>query len=187
MNQEKRILWQGLNWPGSEYCSLTELEEGWQLAGTALLVVEGQPARIQYEVRCNLAWRTQMAEVKLELGVMTQTLWLTVDEGGRWRLDDQELAALAGCLDVDLGFSPSTNTLPVRRLGLEVGQSAEVTAAWVRFPSLEIRPLQQRYTRLTENRYRYESGGGTFVAELEVDELGLVMDYQGGWRRLVGL
>ena len=59
-----------------------------------------------------------------------------------------------------------------------------MTAVWVRFPELTIESLPQRHTRLDERRYRYESAGGAFVAAIEVDELGLVTEYEGGWRRL---
>lgn len=59
-----------------------------------------------------------------------------------------------------------------------------MTAVWVRFPELTIEPLPQRYTWLDERRYRYESAGGAFVAAIEVDELGLATEYEGGWRRV---
>ena len=59
-----------------------------------------------------------------------------------------------------------------------------MTAVWVRFPELTIEPLPQRYGRLAERRYRYESAGGAFAAEIEVDDLGLVTTYEGGWRRI---
>jgi hypothetical protein len=95
-----------------------------------------------------------------------------------------DLAALHGLVDVDLGFSPVTNTLPIRRLEPAIGEVVAVTAAWVRFPELTIEPLPQRYVRLAERRYRYESAGGAFVAEIEVDDLGLVTTYEGGWRRI---
>lgn len=95
-----------------------------------------------------------------------------------------EIPAVAGCLDVDLAFTPATNILPLRRLGLAVGESREMTAAWIRFPNLSIEPLAQRYTRLDERRVRYESRGGAFTAELEVDELGLVVRYPPLWERI---
>jgi hypothetical protein len=95
-----------------------------------------------------------------------------------------EIHAVAGCLDVDLAFTPATNILPLRRLGLAVGESREVTAAWIRFPDLSVEPLPQRYTRLDERRVRYESRGGAFTAELEVDELGLVVRYPPLWERV---
>ncbi len=94
---------------------------------------------------------------------------------------------LRGCLDVDLSWSPSTNTLPIRRLGLEVGQaSAALTAAWVRFPDLALIPLEQEYRRLSDRRYRYTSRGGAFTAEIDVDEHGLVVNYGDFWKRVAG-
>jgi len=115
-------------------------------------------------------------------------------EYGRWLLSGREWSRdgvaqreqpdLADCVDVDLGISPSTNTLPIRRLNLAVGESRELTAAWVRFPELTVEPLAQRYTRLAERRYRYESIVSGFTAELEVDDLGLVINYEGIWRRV---
>jgi hypothetical protein len=95
-----------------------------------------------------------------------------------------EIPAVAGCLDLDLAFTPATNILPLRRLGLAVGESREMTAAWVRFPDLSVEPLAQRYTRLDERRVRYESRDGSFTAELEVDEIGLVVRYPPLWERV---
>jgi len=92
---------------------------------------------------------------------------------------------IKGTVDIDLGWSPSTNTLPIRRLNLEVGQaSGEVIAAWVRFPELALQPLPQEYTRLAERQYRYSSRGGAFVANLVVDDHDLVLDYEGFWQRV---
>ena len=108
---------------------------------------------------------------------------LKVDDSRHWRLDGAAVGALDGLIDVDLGWTPSTNTLSLRRLGLAVGEAQDVTAPWVRLPDLDVQPLKQRYTRLAELRYRYESSTG-FTAELEVDELGLVTRYEGGWERV---
>ena len=110
-------------------------------------------------------------------------LELSVDAAKRWRTPSGEIPAVAGCVDVDVSFSPSTNLLPIRRLGLAVGESAEVVAAWILLPELEVKPLPQRYTRIGERRYRYESRGGAFSVELDVDEAGLVLDYPPFWKR----
>jgi uncharacterized protein len=81
-----------------------------------------------------------------------------------------------------LNFSPSTNLLPIRRLGLALGQEAEVKAAWLRFPSFTLEPLVQRYRRIDAAAYRYESAGGRFVSELRVNAAGFVIDYPSAWQ-----
>jgi hypothetical protein len=89
---------------------------------------------------------------------------------------------VAGCIDIDLGFSPSTNLLPIRQLSLAVGEEAEVRAAWLPFPSLMFELFSQVYRREGARTYRYESGGGTFVRMLEVNAAGFVTSYPGLWQ-----
>jgi hypothetical protein len=87
-----------------------------------------------------------------------------------------------GCIDLDLNFSPSTNLLPIRRLDIAIGETADIKAAWLRFPSFKLEPLPQRYHHLDETTYHYESGGGEFVADLRVNRSGFVIDYPGLWQ-----
>ncbi len=97
-------------------------------------------------------------------------------------MSDVEQPQVAGCIDIDLNFSPSTNLLPIRRLGLAVGEAGEVNAAWLRFPSFKLERLSQQYRRPDENIYRYESAGGQFVAELKVNSFGFVIEYPNLWQ-----
>jgi hypothetical protein len=151
---------------------------------------------VHYAVALAPDWSTRGVEIAMRSGAASEprTLKLTVAPDQRWQIERvpvsdsampvDDLAALHGLVDVDLGFSPVTNTLPIRRLDPAIGEAVAVTAAWVRFPELTVEPLSQRYIRLAERRYRYESAGGAFVAEIEVDDLGLVTTYEGGWRRI---
>ncbi|NTX34628.1 MULTISPECIES: putative glycolipid-binding domain-containing protein [unclassified Myxococcus] len=176
--------WTRQDQPGSEYCELRELDGGWELAGSVVVAEEGAPFLAEYTVACDSRWLTREARILLRRGGTSQSLVLRADEQRRWWRGDEEVPQFRGCTDVDLGFTPSTNTLPIRRLSLEVGQSSDVTAAWVRMPDLALLPLPQRYTRLSPTRFRYESRGGSFVAELETDELGLVTRYPPAWERV---
>ena len=90
--------------------------------------------------------------------------------------------AVDGCIDIDLNFSPSTNLLPIRRFSPKGGERVAVRAAWLRFPSFKLEPLEQTYSHLADDLYRYESAGGSFVAELRVSAAGFPMDYAGIWR-----
>jgi hypothetical protein len=91
---------------------------------------------------------------------------------------------LEGCLDVDIALGASTNTLPIRRVPLAVGRAVELKAAWVLLPDLTVQVLPQRYTRLAHDRYRYESLDSGFTADLEVDDLSLVVNYPGWCERV---
>jgi hypothetical protein len=57
-----------------------------------------------------------------------------------------------------------------------------VLAAWLRFPSFKLEPLEQTYRRIDKSTYQYESAGGSFIARLEVNDAGLVTHYPKFWR-----
>jgi len=154
------------------------------LKGTAIsLTSERVPILAEYEIVADESWQTRSVAVRTLSGAESKTLRLITELPGHWQAHGKAVPQYNGCIDVDLGISPSTNTLPIRRLNLAIGQSEDVTAAWVRFPDLALEPLPQRYTRLNEDRYQYESASG-FQTELTVDENGLVVVYDKGWERV---
>ncbi|MBI2466831.1 MAG: putative glycolipid-binding domain-containing protein [Candidatus Rokubacteria bacterium] len=176
------ILWRRLDQPGHESARLLSRDASWHLAGTAVFAHDGQPCRLDYLVVCDPEWRTVSATVAGWVGAETIQAALSVDAARRWRLNGTERPEVAGCIDLDLNFSPSTNLLPIRRLGLAVGEGAEVRAAWFGFPSFTLEPLDQRYRRTGVGTYRYESAGGRFVTEIEVNAAGFVTRYPGFWQ-----
>jgi hypothetical protein len=142
----------------------------------------GHPYSFSYHLTWDAAWHLRTADAHL-LGEERPPIQLHADGAGHWlRARGDELPALAGCIDVDFTASPFANTLPIRRLGLEVGQSARLLVAYILVPTLEVRPATQTYTRLDATHYRYESG--RFRMDLPVDEDGVVLDYPGFWRRI---
>jgi uncharacterized protein len=172
------VLWQASD-GGSEVCVLERAGRGWRLRGTVLTHEAKQPIELRYAVTVDSAWATTDVEVLVALA----------------RGDPRELAELGGlwsgtprppdyrdCVDVDLSFTPATNTLPIRRLGLAVGEEAEIHVAWLVWPELSVQRVQQRYARLAKDRYRYTQDD--FEAELTVDEQGLVLEYEGLWRAI---
>src|SRR6185503_3445083 len=117
---------------GLEQFELAPDTRGWRLRGTILLSDAGQPFEARYELVCDSAWRTRTAAIDLHGPDGKRSRRLTVEDG-RWSVEGAEIDAIRGCLDADLAWTPSTNTLPIRRLDLAIGQSQAVTAAWVRF------------------------------------------------------
>jgi uncharacterized protein len=181
----KRVLvWKNLLLDGRDYCGLWRNAEGWMLKGTVVGVLKDQrPVLANYEIHCDENWLTHRVQVERTIGSEVKTLSLTVESRGVWRSSGQELPALQGSDDVDLEFTPATNTLAIRHLNLQIGGSESMIAAWVKFPELTVEPLSQRYTRLSKDNYRYESNTG-FSAVIVVDDLGLVTTYPGAWERI---
>ena len=172
------VLWRGPE--GSlERCTLVETRAGARLAGTVLTAEDGTPFEVRYAVDVDRRWATRHADVRITDGA---SLVLETDGRGHWAAGGRRVLDLDGCRDVDLEISPSTNTLPIRRLRPQVGESAPARAAWVRFPSLTVEPLDQTYERIGESSWRYRSGD--FEAELEVDADGLVVRYGELWEAI---
>lgn len=156
------------------------------MRGVILTLAETGAAEARYELACDEQWHTRRAHISLLDGGGERSLAITATNGN-WFQNGRENKAVQGAVDIDLGWSPSTNTLPVRRLRLGVGQSSRpFVAAWVQFPELTLQPLSQEYLRASDREYRYSSRNGAFIAGLTVDETGLVVNYEGFWRRVDG-
>jgi hypothetical protein len=177
------IIWRRLDSPGHEWSHLHVPASGPERSGIAILVHNDEPCRLDYEIRCDPNWVTRSAHVSGSVGEVMVDVEVRRHPDGSWSLNDTIVPAVAGALDVDLAFSPCTNSLPIRRLSLAIGQSAEVRAAWLTFPDFTLEPLDQRYSRTGDRIWHYESHGGAFVRDLLVDEDGVVIEYPGLWMR----
>jgi len=153
------------------------------LQGTAVFSYDQLPSRLDYRIVCDSRWHTRRAAVGGWVGDREIQIEVVVKSEQHWFLNEEESPAVAGCVDLDLNFSPSTNLLPIRRLELAVGQEAQVNAAWLRFPSFRLEPLLQVYRRVNATTYHYESNGGLFVTELKVNEVGFIASYPNFWER----
>ena len=182
MSMRSLMLWRRIDLPGHELCELTDAADGWRLSGVVLVAHDGRPCRLDYDIFCDASWATRRAHVSGHVDGAPVDVAVTRGLDGTWSVNGSSLPELEGCVDIDLGFSPSTNLLPIRRLNLAAGQAAAVRAAWVRFPELRLEVLEQTYTRTGKETYRYESAGGAFTRELSVDPVGFVLDYPGLWR-----
>ena len=179
--EEQTILWRRVDTSGHESARVYCDEDGWYLDGAAIFLHEGVPCRLEYLIECDTEWRTMFASIDGWIGEDVVEHEIEVDEDGVWLLDGEEIPDVAGCLDIDLNFSPITNLLPLRRLDLSVGTVKKVRAAWLRFPSFGLEPLEQTYTRIDESTVKYESRDGEFVRTLTVNKAGLVLEYPDYW------
>jgi uncharacterized protein len=196
------LFWERKDTTGVEH-ALVDARNGLYARGT-ILAAKPIPFTCRYELRTDPSWATAHLEVTTEGAGWTRSVRLEL-AARRWRavtaeqgnLDAVLTAAgharaglpgledpdrLFGAYDVDLGSSPLTNTLPIRRLGLlkaEPGASHRISVAFVLVPSLEVVQADQIYTPLGEDGHRIRYASETFSADLTVDDDGFVTDYPG--------
>jgi hypothetical protein len=180
----RQILWKRLDVPGHDAASLRLGPAGAVIEGTAVFL-EGAPTALGYSVTCDRAWQATEAVVRGWRGNRSIELRASRRAGDTWALNDVPCPAVAGCRDLDLGFTPATNLIALRRLGLDVGRSAELVSAWLEWPEARLAPLRQRYTRRSLTEYGYEAdppGAPAYRAVLRVEPEGWVLDYAGLWQ-----
>jgi hypothetical protein len=184
---EREVIWVAWEGPGLEHLYLTLREEGPMAEGLVIGLQEDRPFRAAYEIRCDAQWRVR----EVRVGVLSSdwsSIDLLADGEGSWttRAGDS-VPGLKGCVDVDISATPTTNTLPIRRLGLRRGESAELVVAYVHVPQLRVGRERQRYGCLEASAnggiYRFEALPSGFAADIPVDADGLVVDYPGLFRR----
>lgn len=179
-----RLLWERLDEPGWEAACAFRTGAGWAIESRYVGRRGGGPVAAHYELRLDANWATLRLEASWGLGPDRRTIVLE-RTGGGWRVDGVPQPALDGCVDVDVRWTPLTNTLPIRRLGLAPGAAREIDVAWIAEVDLSVHRNAQRYTRLADRRWRFEALENGFAAEIEVDGEGFVLDYPALFRRLV--
>jgi uncharacterized protein len=200
----RRLLaWEGTDGWRAE-SALIELNEDGLRATGVQLGTRPEPYRIDYRLDATDGLATRRLEVEAQGKGWMRRLELARRSTEGWSADASSegdgpgsepggpTADLAAALDCDLGFSPLTNMMPVARVRLgEREGSADFVMAWVSVPDLSLIAYPQRY----EHVRRRDDGGATvrfvdrgpaegFVADLELDRDGFVVDYPGLARRV---
>src|SRR3954471_15098424 len=141
------ILWTRLDTPGHDACRLMEQHGGWALEGTAVFVKNGMPARLDYQIDCDASWRTRRGRVRGWIGARSLDLDIARTPAGGWTLNGDEVLRSSDCVDLDLGFTPATNLIALRRLDLPISQRMATRAAWLDEGSARLDVLEQVYER----------------------------------------
>ncbi len=182
MRGARTIRWQAVEGGGLEHLDLRREGDAIAAQSVVLGARGGIAYGLRYSIDLTADWRVRKVDLSLTTGAR---LTLISDGAGQWSdAQGNALAALAGCLWPDISATPFTNTLPIRGLGLDIGQSASIRVLYLPVPSLEPEAVEQRYTRLGENRWLYEGLFRGFSAELDVDADGLLLDYPETFSRI---
>ena len=163
---------------------ITLTERRCEVASVIVGTTEGKIFRVEYSLKTNLHWQTISVEVKSVIGNAFQTFIYRSNGKGSWQENGKTLEEFRGCIDVDLPLTPFTNSLPINRLKLKKHEEQQVKVIYMDLVEAKIKPLTQKYTRLSDTEYKYENVPNDFEAVITVDELGFVVDYPTLFERL---
>jgi hypothetical protein len=189
------VLWHGADEWRAEAATVDLAGDGVRATGVQI-GVDPIPYRLDYELDASDGFVTRRLDVRASGGGWARRLLLRHDGKGVWTCATEhdgevdlaapgaDAEAVAGAIDCDLGFSPLTNLMPIRRHRLhEEPGGSDFVMAWVSVPDLEVFASPQRYehVRTTESgavvRYVDRGRFAGFTAELELDTDGLVLVY----------
>jgi hypothetical protein len=195
------VLWEGTDEWRAEAVTMDLGAHGIRARGTQL-GADPLPYRLDYRLAAP-AFVTESLEVDVAGDGWARSLRLARGAEGDWTIEARaegdappgapggDPAALRGAIDCDLGLSPLTNLLPIRRdRHHEQAGRADYLMAWVSVPDLGVIAYPQRYEHV-----RREGAGSVvrfislgvdegFQADLELDADGLVVVYPGLARRV---
>ena len=142
--------------------------------------------RVQYRITLSNDWVFREAEIQTkDAKDEGKQIYVASDGNGKWTdYKNQRIEGLEEAVDIDFMITPFTNSLPVKRLGLGRGESADITVAYISFPALSVKADQQRYTCIEPGKlYRFDSLTSDFTQDIEFDENGLVSSYPQMFKR----
>jgi len=173
--------WDGCE-SGLEHVDIRPADGGLDISGVVIAQEDETQFGLSYRLKLDALWHTREVQLRTTSG---HALHLESDGRGHWRESGKDRSDLQGCIDVDIQATPLTNTLPIRRLDLDTGESMEIRLCYISLPDLIVSAADQRYTALEAGSlYRFESLEDGFTADLPVDEDGFVRDYPGLFKRL---
>ncbi len=150
---------------------------------------EGWTAEVSLELddavavfRLSAQWQVQ--QMLLFRDMTEPDLWLATDGRGRWgEMNGAHRTELDGCVDIDFAGTPFTNSAIIHRLPLRVGDQTDIHVVTIDVETLSVVSKSQRYVRLDEYTWQYDSLLTNTHVVVQVDEFGFVIDEPNTFQR----
>ena len=190
------FVWRGI---GDWYVEAASVEIGAERVAASGTQIGSEPVvyRLDYVLATTAGFITRALDVTASGQGWSRRVGLRHDGHGEWTCEARsegevdlpapgcDAGILRGALDCDLGRSPLTNVMPIRRLALHRRPAAaDFTMAWVSVPDLAVVRSAQRYEHVQRaadgsSVVRYVDRGPFegFTSELELDAEGFVVVY----------
>lgn len=174
---QHNILWKGVEYYSLENCLVSQNTSGYVIDSAIVGSYRGKLYSVEYEITTNTSWETLSIKASCRHNNKVKQYAFFREANGHWKTTDSTLSQFNGCKDIDIPVTPFTNTLPIRRLNLSVGETSDIRVIYFDLLNEKISAVDQRYTKLSKTIYHYENIPNDFEADIEVDEHGLVVFY----------
>jgi len=182
------IFWEPIDGNGFEHLKVIRQKDFIVFDGIIIRKIDDKTYRVFYQLTCDNSWKFRKLEITVESDT-TKSLSLSVDKSGLWYDDKgQWYQELDGCIDPDISFTPLTNTFPINRLNINVGETVNIKTAYISLPELKVTPVLQSYTCKSkvenESIFVYKNLDSGFEAGIQVDKDSFVVNYPDLFKRI---
>ncbi|MHA6690785.1 putative glycolipid-binding domain-containing protein [Devosia sp. A449] len=175
MSLDRSVRWRGLAPASLEHCHIIATARDTRIRSTLITPDYG----LAYRLKLDEAGHIRTARLERTDGTVLE---LFSDGAGNWSDDRAEpLAALRGCIDLDIWPTPLTNSLPIWRCQWTTDVPQRFAMVWINADDMSLRRSEQLYTQRDATHFRFQSAD--FEALLEIDADGLVLNYPGLFTR----
>ena len=182
---QSNILWFGIEYYSLENCIIDSKNDSITIKSTILGLYNEKLYQVKYVINLNQSWQVYFCCVESQFNNRVKSFEFSKDQNQKWSLNGKYQPEFDGCMDVDIPLTPLTNSLPINRLGLNDGQEEKIDVIYIDLLDENIRPVKQKYKRISTEIYKYENIPNDFEAEIKVDNLGFVVDYPQLFKRKI--
>ena len=171
--------WRRLDVPGRDAARVSQVATGFQLLGQSVFLDSRGPTALRYALDLTPTWSTRQGHITGFIGERAVDTRIVRTPNG-WTLGAKDFG-MADVVDLDLGFTPATNMVQVKRVGLSVGDGVHFDVAWLEAGDEALVRLPQEYRRTSEFDYDYSSPASGYQATITLAPSGFAAVYPGLW------
>lgn len=179
MTTSATAIWRRLDVPGRDAARVSQTANGYELFGQSVFLDPRGPTALRYVLDLAPDWSTRAGRITGFIGERAIDTHIVRTQKG-WTFDDKNFG-MAEVIDLDLGFTPATNMVQLKRVSLSIGDAADFDVAWLEAGDEKLVRLPQEYRRVSEFDYDYNSPTADYRATIVLAPSGFAADYPGLW------
>ncbi|MCH5685070.1 putative glycolipid-binding domain-containing protein [Niabella sp. W65] len=179
----KSFNWKGLLYDSTEQLQLSESRKTIKAQSDIIGSFQNNNYIVRYNAEITRDWKVANFQVVYAVNGSEQEI-TGIKEDGDWIINGAPDPHFRNFHFIDISLTPFTNTLPINNLNMTIDQEQEIAVIYIDILNGDVKPVRQRYRKLTETKYRYENVPNDFTAAIQVDKDGFVVLYPGLFERI---